>query len=83
MPPDLEDAWLPACYDGIAALATRARCAIAGGDVTRAPVLMLAITAVGEVRASSLKTRAGARPGDVLAVTGPLGSCLLYTSRCV
>ena len=74
LPPDLEAAWLPACYDGIAALATRARCAIAGGDVTRAPVLMLAITAVGEVRASSLKTRAGARPGDVLAVTGPLGS---------
>lgn len=73
LPPDLEAGWLPAAYDGIAALATRTHCAIAGGDITRAPVAFLAITAVGEVRASNLKTRAGARPGDVLAVTGPLG----------
>jgi thiamine-monophosphate kinase len=74
LPPDLEPGWPADCYDGIAALATRTRCAIAGGDITSAPAVLLSITAVGEVRASNLKTRAGARPGDVLAVTGALGA---------
>ncbi|HYZ17139.1 MAG TPA: thiamine-phosphate kinase, partial [Candidatus Acidoferrum sp.] len=72
-PQGTDPAWLFACYDGMAALAKRARCAIAGGDVTRAPAITLAITVVGEVRASNLKTRDSARDGDVICVTGPLG----------
>jgi thiamine-monophosphate kinase len=47
---------------------------IAGGDLVRAPVLTIAITVIGEVRASNLKTRSGARPGDVIASTGALGA---------
>ncbi len=73
-PPDTDPEWLLEAYDGIAELATRARCAVAGGDLTRAPSIIFAITIVGEVRASNLKTRAGARPGDVVAVTGALGA---------
>jgi len=69
-----DPAWIVAMYEGIAALARRARCPIAGGDLTRAPVVTIAITAIGEVRASNLKTRGGALPGDVVAVTGPLGA---------
>jgi thiamine-monophosphate kinase len=66
--------WLLACYDGIAALAKRARCPVAGGDLTRAPAITLAITVVGEVRPSNLKRRDGGLPGDVIAVTGSLGA---------
>ncbi len=73
-PPETDPAWLLEAYDGIAALARQSRCAIAGGDLTRAPAITFAIAVVGEVRASNLKTRSGARPGDVVAVTGPLGA---------
>ncbi|HEY0613124.1 MAG TPA: thiamine-phosphate kinase [Candidatus Elarobacter sp.] len=73
-PRDTGPAWVLACYDGIATLARRERCAIAGGDLSAAPAITISITVVGEVRASNLKTRAGARPGDVIAVTGALGA---------
>ena len=46
-------------------------CPVVGGDVSRAASLVLAVTVFG--RAAAPATRAGARPGDVLAVTGSLG----------
>jgi thiamine-monophosphate kinase len=61
-------------YRGLAACAARYKLAVAGGDLSRAPALTISITVVGEVRASNAKTRAGGRPGDVLAVTGALGA---------
>jgi thiamine-monophosphate kinase len=72
--PGADETWILDCYRGIAALAERAKCAIAGGDIVRAPAITIAITIVGEVRPSNLKTRAGMLPGDTIAVTGPLGA---------
>jgi thiamine-monophosphate kinase len=61
-------------YRGLAASAADAGLAIAGGDLSRAPAVTIAITVVGEVRANEAKTRAGGRAGDVVAVTGDLGA---------
>jgi thiamine-monophosphate kinase len=69
----VDEAWVRGLYAGIASLARSARCAIAGGDIVRAPALTLGITVVGEVRPTHLRTRAGARAGDIAAITGPLG----------
>jgi thiamine-monophosphate kinase len=46
--------------------------AVVGGDTTRSDRLVLSVTAVG--RAERVPGRAGARPGDALVVTGPLGA---------
>ena len=63
-----------ALYEGLDACARQGRCEIVGGDLTSAPTWMITITVVGEVRADNLKTRSGAVQGDVLAVTGSLGT---------
>jgi len=45
---------------------------VIGGDTTSAEQLVLSVTAIG--RSDRVPGRAGARPDDVLVVTGPLGA---------
>jgi thiamine-monophosphate kinase len=55
--------------------------AVVGGDLSRAPALIVAVTALG--RAERPVLRSGGRPGDVLVVTGSLGGQAAsgYTAR--
>jgi thiamine-monophosphate kinase len=54
-------------YEGL----TEAGVPVIGGDTTAADRLVLSVTALG--RSERVPGRAGAQPGDVLVVTGPLG----------
>jgi thiamine-monophosphate kinase len=55
-------------YRGLAETGVR----VVGGDTTAAPQVTLSVTALG--RSERVPGRAGAEPGDVLVVTGPLGA---------
>jgi thiamine-monophosphate kinase len=67
VPPEVGDAAILELYEGIA----EAGVPVLGGDTTAAGEFSVSVTAVG--RSERIPGRAGARPGDVLVVTGPLG----------
>src|SRR5207245_9424872 len=50
---------------------------LAGGDTSRHPTIAISITAVGEVSKGRAATRSGARPGDLIYVSGRLGAAQL------
>ena len=76
-PPTLPLAWGRGLAEGIAHAAGLAGVPVVGGDLssTAADVVMVAVTALGELGdgVTGPVLRSGARPGDVLAVSGPLG----------
>jgi thiamine-monophosphate kinase len=74
VPADLDEDEFLAILDGMLALAAETGTTLAGGDLTRAPVLSLALTVVGHAPTPELLvSRGGARPGDALVLTGELG----------
>ncbi|MBY0278313.1 thiamine-phosphate kinase [Candidatus Binatia bacterium] len=68
LPAQVLDEILDGCQDSSAA----AGAMLVGGNLTTAPVLSITVTAGGELSGPCL-TRAGARAGDHLVVTGTLG----------
>lgn len=66
---------LQALYRGMGDVARRFGMTIAGGDIVRSPLgLALHVTALGELGGPRRLTRAGARPGDLIGVSGTLGA---------
>jgi thiamine-monophosphate kinase len=75
--PRADERWLQAFSDGLFALAGEHGAELAGGDTTRGAQVVVSITAIGELPAGSALTRGGARAGDDVWVSGPLGGAAL------
>ena len=73
--PEFEVAWAVDLAHGIAALADQAGAPVVGGDLSSAPagVVVVSVTALGDLRGRAPVLRSGARAGDVVAVCGSLG----------
>lgn len=71
---DSDDSWIEAFAAGLGDDARRFGCPLLGGDTTatEGPVA-LSLTALGSVPHGRVLRRQGARPGDLLAVTGTIG----------
>jgi thiamine-monophosphate kinase len=67
--PEVDEAWLDAFAHGLHALAQRHGVALVGGDTVAGP-RVITIQALGFVPPEQALRRGGARPGDVLFVSG-------------
>ena len=75
LPPDWSIDEFDGMIGGLTALAARHGVHVAGGNLTRSPgPLLIDVTVSGTVKRRQALTRAGARPGDELFVTGALGA---------
>lgn len=74
LPRGWTEAWLAGFVAGLARIAEAAACPLIGGDtVSTAGPLTLSITAFGTVPAGRMVRRSGAKPGDVVLVSGTIG----------
>lgn len=74
LPPAAESAWIMELYGGMREAAEDLGLVLVGGDTSRADRTVVSVTVYGEVGKDRAVTRSGARPGDVLVVTGSLGA---------
>jgi thiamine-monophosphate kinase len=73
--------WLNEFLAGLRRAARKFKCPLAGGDTTRRDEILMNVTVVGEVRSGSALLRSGARPGDIIYVSGRLGEAELGLRR--
>lgn len=72
-PPQTRVGWLEDLARGLALGCATSGATVAGGDLSSGPVLMVSVTALGDLEGRAPVLRAGARPGEVVAVRGTLG----------
>lgn len=74
VPAGFDAGYVERVYDGLHACAARFGVNIAGGDTTRSPgPLVMTLTLIGRMDRERVRYRSGARPGDLVYVSGTLG----------
>lgn len=72
-PATLEETWILQFSAGMRDECAKAGVNLVGGDLSSSDHITICVTAMGEMQGQTPVTRAGARPGDILAVCGRLG----------
>jgi thiamine-monophosphate kinase len=73
--------WMSRFLDGLLGLAAVHHTQLAGGDLAESPLPVADIVLVGAVPAGCALLRSGARPGDLIYVTGALGGAAAALHR--
>jgi thiamine-monophosphate kinase len=73
LPSSRTTSWLDKFLVGMARAARQLQIRLVGGDTSKFPLISISITVLGEIENGRAVTRAGARPGDLLYVSGALG----------
>lgn len=77
LPSSRTGAWFDGFLRGMARAARQMGMRLAGGDTTRSAKVSISITVLGEIAPERAIKRAGARPGDIIYVSGRLGRAQL------
>ena len=73
LPASFTGAWLDQFLRGMGRAARQLGLRLAGGDTTRASKVFISITVLGDTEPGLAVPRSGARPGDIVYVSGTLG----------
>jgi len=73
VPAGTPEAWVKDFFDGLALLSRRFNVRVIGGDLSSAAQVVADVQVLGEVGHGHALLRRGARPGDLLLVSGALG----------
>ncbi len=76
IPPKQAKEFINGFYQGASALAREFKTAIVGGDLSSAEKIIVDVSMIGEVLKKNLTLRSGAKPGDLIFVSGSLGGSL-------
>ncbi|MGH9681479.1 MAG: thiamine-phosphate kinase [Candidatus Acidiferrales bacterium] len=77
LPPGCTGKWFDDFLDGMAGAARRFGLTLAGGDTTKYTAVLANLTVIGEMETGRAVLRSGARPGDLVCVSGKLGEAEL------
>lgn len=72
--PRMEVEWIEEVYAGMQECCDEFNMAVVGGDLSRSDCLVISVALLGNPAGRLVTLRKGARPGDVVAVTGTLGA---------
>jgi len=81
VPKELAGEWTRRFIDGLLKLAAEHKTTLAGGDLSEAPIPLADIVLVGAVPSGKALLRSGARPGQMLYLTGTLGGSAAGLAR--